>query len=176
MKRYLVLTLLLALALTPPAEALIKATAITASGTVAAATLTASADITGSVLWLTSTAEGARLNKIAGDAGTLESGELWYDSTANVLKFYNGTAVKTLFSGSVVNPQVIHAQSAGVGITAAYVTLDSAFADTNYYGAVSFTSDDFLLWRVSGKDVGGYTVTFEANPDGCNFDALGVHD
>ena len=38
-----------------------------------------------------------RLNPVA-QPGTLVEGHLWYDSTANKLKFYNGTAVETVTS------------------------------------------------------------------------------
>ena len=176
MNRIVTLGLLLALVCTVPAQATIKATAITASGTVAAATLTASADISGTVLWLTSTTEGMRLNKIAGNAATLEAAEFWYDTVTNTLKVYNGTTVKTISTDSATGTQAILDITAGADVLEKYVTLDSAFADANYYAAISITSDDFLLWRVSGKDVGGYTVTFEANPDTCTFDALARHD
>ncbi len=93
--------------------------------------------------YLQNSANGALgITQVAGQpASGLTAGQMWYDSVGNTLKYYDGTAVKTLASGSSGVTSVTAASTAGnpivLGGTITAPTIDLPKATTLVDGYLS---------------------------------------
>jgi hypothetical protein len=80
-----------------------------------------------STKYVAASAKGATLPALASDPSSPSVGDIWYDSTGNVFKFYNGTSTQTLG----VSGAGIQSLTAGAGLTGGTITTTGTVAMPN---------------------------------------------
>jgi len=125
-----------------PATSLFRVDNGTAPQTVSALTTTQAANLIAlangsSTQYVQTTSNGAALPTLASNPSSPTTGDVWYDSTNNVLKYYNGSAVQTLGSG-------------GSGLTSVGLTMPGIFS----VGGSPLTANGTLAVTASGTSGG----------------------
>ena len=105
-----------------------------------------------STKYVQSTGNGAPLPALAANPSSPAAGDFWYDSSNNVLKFYNGSTVQTLgvSGGSVTSI------TAGTGLSGGTITSTGTIALSNVGTAGTYTK---VTTDAQGRVTGGAQIT-----------------
>ena len=104
---------------------------------------------------------GARLENVTSDPGTALGGDIIFNSTSNVLKYYNGTGWISLTSDTVL-PTATSTAIGGVKLfsdTDQSVAANAVSATAGRTYGVQFNSSDQMVVNVPGVDGSGTANT-----------------
>lgn len=112
-----------------------------------------------STKYVQSTGNGAPLPSFASNPSSPAAGDVWYDSTAKILKYYDGTAVQAVGSGS--GSGTVTSITAGTGLSGGTITTTGTISMPNTGTAGTYTkvTTDAQGRVTSGAQITGADIT-----------------
>lgn len=142
-----------------PATSLVRVDGTSAPGTIRALTSTEGAALLDlvsgvSTKYVQATTGGATLPSFSSNPSSPAAGDVWYDSTSKILKYYDGTAVQTVGSGS--GSGTVTSITAGTGLSGGTITTSGTISLPNTGTAGTYTK---VTTDAQGRVTAGAQIT-----------------